>query len=189
MMRLKKPVPSAGTEPRGFSLIELLVVMGVATVMLGLAMTTIHLLLRAERHSAKTFWYGTSLTRFAAVLRNDVHAATTARFPGAVTGLDLTLPNGHAVAYRADAHTLTRIEESAGQPVHREDFHFPPTTRIRFEKGEQPNLIRGVIDRPSAIQPRMPASNGNAQSIRTARRVLRVEAVLNRDGRFAEVPE
>src|SRR5437867_3508547 len=57
--------------PQGWTLIELLVVLTVAAVMMGLGVTTIHLLLGSEHEAMKSVRYSASVTRLARVFRED----------------------------------------------------------------------------------------------------------------------
>src|SRR5438309_121599 len=66
-------VPGPRSARRGWTLIELLVVLSVAAVMMGLGVTTIHLLLGSEHEAMKSVRYSSSLTRLARVFREDVH--------------------------------------------------------------------------------------------------------------------
>lgn len=175
-------------QPRcGTSLIEVVVVMGIASAMLGLAVTTIHLLMRSEHNATKMVWYGTSLARFSRVLRHDVHAATAAQIrPPAndnAARLELTLPEEVVVTLTIEDNRIKRVETAAGNVRHRDTFHFPPASRIRFEHQQQPDLVSVVIDRPASPH----VSGGGAGNSRLPTRRLRIEAVVARDHRFVEI--
>ncbi len=174
---------------RGTSLLEMVVVMGIATVMLGLAVTMIHLMLQAERSSTKTLWYGTSLARFSRTLRQDVHAATSADIPspppGGVARLELTLPKQRTVSFQIDRGAVTRTQSEAGEVRHRDVFYFPRDSAIRFERTREPDLVRVVINRPPKPVTRTDPAEGRSTAPRSGSRVLHIEAALARDYRFA----
>ena len=48
--------PQSFRQRHGFTLLEMVVVMSIAMVILGIAITIIHLLSRAERHAAQAVW-------------------------------------------------------------------------------------------------------------------------------------
>ena len=179
--------PAALRARCGISLIEVVVVMGIASAMLGLAVTTIHLLMRSEHNATRMVWYGTSLARFSRTLRHDVHAATAAQVRAPVNDnaarLELTLPEEVVVTLTIEDNRINRVETAAGDVLRRETFHFPPASSIRFEHQRQPELVSVVIDRPASPHVR----GGGAGNSRLPTRRLRIEAVVARDHRFVEI--
>jgi type II secretory pathway pseudopilin PulG len=189
MIGSARQAQSVKPRRRGISLVELVVVMGIATVMLGLAVTTIHMLLRAEWNSTETVWYGTSLARFSRTFRQDVHAATSAGIPtpppDGKSRLELTLPKQRTVTFRIDGNTITRLEADAGKVRHGDVYHFPPKSTIRFGRTQEPALVHVVINRPSMPEALAGREDDGGKAYRPAGRVLRIEAAVARDHRFA----
>ena len=189
MIGSARQVQSVKPCRRGTSLMEMVVVIAIASVMLGLAVTTIHMLLRAEWHSTETVWYGTSLARFSRTFRQDVHAATSADIPkpppDAKSRLDLTLPKQRTVTFQIDGSSITRVEVEAEKVRHRDVYHFPPKSTIRFERTQEPALVHVVINRPSTPEVLAGREDDGGKAYRPAGRVLRIEAAVARDHRFA----
>ena len=158
---------------RGTSLVEVVVAMSVATVILSLSVGTIHLLLRAERNTARSVWIGSTLSRVSQLFPRDAHAAGTAEVLAADAEqgarLQFKLPDGHSVQYAIDAHSLTRTALSDNNAPHRDVFHFSPGTLIRFERESRPDLVAVIIERPTGKE---------------GSRILRIDAILGRDHRF-----
>ena len=67
---------------RGASLVELIVVIGVSSTMVGLSVTTIHRLLAAEREHERMVRSTVQLSRLSRQFRDDVHMATDATDDG-----------------------------------------------------------------------------------------------------------
>jgi prepilin-type N-terminal cleavage/methylation domain-containing protein len=168
---------------RGVSLIELLVVISIASVIIGLCVTTIHLLLRSERDQSRDVRTAAIVSRLAEVYREDVHATSQSEIvvDAEHAQLILTDPPGREIVYTADEHLLRRVERLGGALVHRDVFCFPPESRIRFAREESPRIVRVTIDVAAPIPDRMPVD----QARRAPRRPLVIEAVADRDRRFA----
>lgn len=103
---------------RGVSIIEIVVCLGVGSIMLGTCIALLHVVLNSDRQAANVARYNQSLARLSDVLRRDVHAALRADF---VSGggksdsrLVLELPAA-AVTYEIDRSALIRVEQ-AGAP-------------------------------------------------------------------------
>ncbi len=151
---------------RGFSLVETLVVMSIGTVVLGIAVSMLHVLMRAERsgrdHAAQTG----ILARLAEQFREDVHAAV-GQTPGPLKdGWKFALPNDRTVVYRTLPGELRREESVAGKPLRQESYVLPDgcTAAIAANKA-MPPLIE------LAVGPK-----------------IRIAAVLGRDHRFIKPP-
>jgi hypothetical protein len=170
------------------SLIEVIVMMSVGMVMLGIAMTTIHLLLRAERHSTQAVWHNMTVTRLSRVLRDDVHAVRNASVKadddnGPAT-LTLTFLDARRIVYTIEEHELKRVE-SVGETVERRNsFFLPVGSSLQFEQlAGPPSVVRLVIQRA-------PLASGTAKQTKPStgespsRRTLTMESVIGRDHRF-----
>ncbi len=143
----------------------MLIVITVAAVMLAVSVTTIHLLLRAEHEATKTARYAVSVARLAHAFRDDLHFARDVALPpvepGNPVALVATLETRETVRYELDAHRATRIATGAGE-TSRDEFYFPPETRLSFERIGDAGLWRLAIEMPRASsgtgpEPALPA--------------------------------
>lgn len=182
----RRMVSAAARRRRGVSLVEILIVVTIAGVILLVSMTTIHLLLRAEREQARAVWMAVTVSRLEQVFREDVHASLAEPLvpqAEALPRLTLAADDGRAIAYIADDHVLERVESRSGAESHRDQFHFPPGTRIRFESDESPRLVRLVLDVAAAESDRMPQRGADRPG--PPPRSLTIEALARRDSRFS----
>ncbi|MSR57203.1 MAG: prepilin-type N-terminal cleavage/methylation domain-containing protein [Planctomycetaceae bacterium] len=172
---------------RGVSLIELLIVMAIAGVIITLTMTTIHLLLRSERDQSRAVWMTVTVSRLAQVFREDVHATTLAAIAPEheqLSRLALVAADGREIVYLASEHVLERVETQKGEESHRDQFHFPLGTRMRFERDESPQLVRVVLDVAAAAPEKMPDRRPEQPALAPPR-TLTIEALADRDRRFS----
>jgi hypothetical protein len=180
--------PQSNRRRGATSLIEVVVMMSVGMVMLGIAMTTIHLLLRAERHTTQAVWHNTAITRLSRVLRDDVHAVReamveTADDDGPAT-LILTADDDRRIVYTIEEHELKRVE-SVGKAVEgRNSFFLPVGSSLQFEQvAGPPSVVRLVIER-AAIAGGSAKQTKTSTGEPTARRTLTIESIVGRDHRF-----
>jgi prepilin-type N-terminal cleavage/methylation domain-containing protein len=169
---------------RAVTLVEIMVVLSVASVVMGVAITMLHLLLRSERDHARAIRTTITLSRLTETFRADSHASETPTrvvSDAGAEGLILAGASGREVAYSAKEHVIQRVESASGVEEHRDLFHFPPGSKIRFELEESPPIARVVID---VASPR-PESNPEQSSRGARRRTFSIEAVVGRDQRFA----
>jgi hypothetical protein len=164
----------------GTSLTEILVVMTVASVIIGLSGMTIHRLLAAEHEATRAARFAASVARLSRAFRADVHAATGLELPvqneAQPAVFVATLSDHYQVRYEFDAHQATRVETWDGQRIHRDDFHFPPRSQLRCARSEDGRRIMLEID--------VAARGPESLSDRPGRKLV-VEASLARDHRFA----
>jgi hypothetical protein len=172
-------------RPRsGSTLVEMLIVISVASVMLGVSVCTIHVLLEAEHEAARSVRFDTSVARLAQAFRGDMHASRQVELPASEPGKPIVLlatANDRQIRYELDAHLATRIETEGGRQVHREMYYFPQHSRMRFECQPDHTLVLLEIDMQSARMATRPlASAANEGPIRR----FTIEAALGRDNRF-----
>lgn len=169
---------------RGVSLVELLVVIFVATVIVGICVTTIHVLLRSERDQSRAVRTAVTLSRLTEVFREDVHATSIAEIvsnDAQPRRLTLSDADDRQIVYSSDEHLLQRIEKSHGAEIHRDTFHFPSGSTIRLENDDSPRLVRLIIDVAAALPHQMPEGRTRSAPPRT----LLIEAIPDRDQRYA----
>ncbi len=164
----------------GTSLTEILVVMTVASVIIGLSGMTIHRLLAAEHEATRAARFTASAARLSRAFRADVHAAIRVELPAANNTqpavFAATLADRHEVRYELDAHLATRIETRDGRQIHRDDFRFPPRSQLRCVRSEDGRRIILEID--------FAARGPESLTDRPGRKLV-IEAALARDHRFA----
>ena len=161
---------------RGFSLIEMLVVISVGSVLLGVTVSVFHLLFRME-HTARQYVHQSAVTaQLADRFRRDVHQAVDAAAADDDAG-QLTLSPGHTIVYQPRPGELVRIERIDGADRHRETFSLPPETAVSMEipDGDGPRLIRLRL---------VPQGLGGP----VAGREICIEALLASDHRYARAP-
>jgi len=163
----------------GTTLIELLVVITVGAVMLGLGMTTIHLLLGAEHEASRSVRYAASVARLAQVFREDVHSAQAVELmavePGTAEVLVIGAGEDRQIRYELEAHRATRIEAAQDRPSHLDVFYFPPRSRLSFAREMSERLVRLEIEM---------AAYGPAHAASLPSRRLAIEAAPARLRRF-----
>lgn len=173
---------------RGVSLIELLIVISIGTVIIGLCVTTMHLLLRVERDQARSLRSAMVLSRVRQLFAADVHAGVTAEI-GAGDGdnrqLQVATKGTDRVVYSADQNVLRREEFDGERLTHRDDFHFLPGAEFHFEQEQDPQIVRLNIEIaatvPEDISDRSRGKIGKGPPPRT----VSIEALLDRDRRFS----
>ena len=170
MLKHKLRDERAMRKHRGFSLIEMLVVITVSAALLGICTSILHLLMRSERAGRDHLHQATSAARLARQFRNDVHAAITPPAPGdaARPGWRFELAPGQTVVYRIEPGRVDRTEWERQKLRRQESYDLPAGDTARIEPpGHQ---------RPATACLLLPQAN---------RAELRVEAVVGRDHRFA----
>jgi len=170
---------------RGFTLIEMLVVISLLAVILPMSGAMIYLLLRAQAAAGDSLADALVLSRFSHAFHEDVHAArgTPTTGPLAATGsrIELQLVDSHRVAYSIEpSGTIERIVTNGQASERREEFRLPGLRgefKVSADGREavcicQPRLIGGSRSAPSS-----------AQSSK-----IRIAAVIGRNRRFASLP-
>jgi hypothetical protein len=191
MRRVTHQRPAQPNRSRsGTSLVETVVMIGVSMIMLGLAVTMIHLLLRAERFTTQAVWHNTTLARVSRLLRDDVHAALTADVqppaddrPAALT---LQLTDDRIVSYQIEEHQLTRTETAGDATTRRDAFYLPPGSTLSFQRVDGPPAIVRLSIRRAPVSTRAAAEHSAVSGESPMRRVFVIEAIVGRIHRFEE---
>jgi len=173
---------------RGVSLIELLIVISIGTVIIGLCVTTMHLLLRVERDQARSLRSAMVLSRVRQLFAEDVHGGVTAEI-GAGDGdsrhLQVETNGAERVVYSADEHILRREEFDGERLKHRDDFHFPPGAAFHFEQEQGPQIVRLNIEIAAAVPDEFSDLTRGKTGKGPPPRTVSIEALLDRDRRFS----
>jgi prepilin-type N-terminal cleavage/methylation domain-containing protein len=165
---------------RGFSLIELLVVVAVGSVLTGTGIAVVYALLSAEQAGRELLRTRAALDRLADQFRRDAHAATALTRPAPEEDDDLRpawqlrLDANLVVEYRQGRDELLRVEKRDGHIQRRESFALPSGTTASVESVAE--------TRPAIILLRIgPREEGTDRS---EGRMMRIEAAMGRDRRF-----
>ena len=165
---------------RGFTLIELVVVMSMMMVILSLAGMTFHLLLRTEKVVSQSFVTERAISRLSVQFRDDVHRSERGELTGDIGNekRELTLgdASGIRIRYAVTADGIARLLVDRDAVVARDDFRLPEChVSIAAEDIANLSLRTLVIERPGAMIVQK-------QQAPPPLRPLRIEAHLNRQG-------
>lgn len=166
---------------RGYTLIEMVVVMTAAATIMGLVVGLLFLLMEFGEGSREQVAQGVALRQLAEQFRCDAHAAgelAAADEPGAKdseAAWKLRLAEDHVIDYRVDEAELVRIERAGGKVVRTSGFSLPEDAVVSIETVEEaPRIVRLEI------------APGGGPASRVGPHRFRVDAVLAKDRRFAE---
>jgi hypothetical protein len=166
-----------GRSARGYSLIEMLLVMTGLALLFGVSVGTIHMLLRLDRGNRARLGETATVSRLARQFRHDVHAATSAQRDG--KGLVFRLLDGRNVEYVTEGGRLMRVEARAAETVGREVFRMPSRGSTTWD-------VREDGGRSWAIMVLEPAAH--AKDI-VPPRPVRIEALVGKEARLAHREE
>jgi hypothetical protein len=163
---------------RGASLIELVVMMGILSVVMTLVGKTMVLTMRSERKGRNAIVSANGLTRLANRFRRDVHAAENAELVGDGDAklLRLTGVDGTIVEYRPEAGGVKLTVRRDQKQTARESYRLQGATR--FEITANPRPVVTLIHVPD--HGRIAGSNAAAKNDKQ----IRVEALRGYDLRF-----
>lgn len=173
---------------RGSALVELVIAIGIATLILSTGLGALHLFMHAERSVIRNTFGNATFARLSRAFRNDVHAAKRSE-PANADGIYCTLemPDKSRVAYRAAKNAVLRTRTAADGTREDEQFRLPQGSKVQVEQLAEPARVRLVVSSPRFDNSRGDAKqNQSAQSAGAGERVLVVEPVTARDHRFEE---
>lgn len=163
---------------RGYSLIEMVLVIGAVSVVLGVCATTLIGLFRIDRAGRAAVNDATTLARLARQFRQDVRAAGGAKRlddkPDR-TGLELTRADGESVVYRVEGKRLVREDRRGDRVGARESYATERLGPVAFGV-EEPRVWATLSRRP-----------GEGRAL--PKPEVRVEARLGKDRELAEPAE
>lgn len=165
---------------RGSSLIELIVTMGILSVMLTLVGKTMVLTMRSERTGRHAIVSSTGLARLANRFRRDVHAAEKAELvaAGNVTLLRLTRPDATIAEYRPGPNGVTLTIRRGKKRIGGESYRLQGATRFDITKGATPAVTLIHVPDHGRITGSKATTVNNKE--------VRVEAVRGYDLRFQQ---
>ncbi len=179
--------------PPGISLVEVVVAMGIATILLGISMTTMHTVMRAERETSKAAWLGSSFHRFTRLIRSDIHAATSLDFQDGSTlkslDLKLTKTGDEIVNYRIEGHRIFRVVTRNNQRIHQDGFFLPEGSHAYFFQRKRLNQAGISIDEPYLMSPDLKQSGkaGQPSNDQPLHKAFAIISTIGRDYRLADI--
>ena len=179
---------------QGFSLTELLVVMGMTSVILPIGVGIVHRLMHEQKSAERDNAMHRVAQRLSMQLREDVHRANRAELIQSEDRneqeLVLELPDERSVTYAVRGNVLLWTSVREGEPVHRDSYAFPDNYRLQFfDVSEQ----RVTFTAFALAQTHLATSHGKSSSDESLsdesfsdgrRAVMHVEAAVGRDHRF-----
>jgi type II secretory pathway component PulJ len=175
--------------PPGISLVEVVVAMATATLLMGLSMTTLQTVMRAERETSEATWLGASFQRFSRLIRTDIHAAETLKLEPETDAKTLVIqkPGQEQVTYRIEQFRIFRIVSRAGKTVHRDTFYFPEGSQAHFIRQQRLNQAGIVIREPDTPLPPEMRNNKTAGSQGPSSHEFSIRSTIGHDYRLAEI--
>jgi len=174
------PRPTRPRDRRGYTLVELLLVITVVGVLSATGAVLIGLLMSAESRGTGEIVVQTTFARLGRQLRADVHGAASADVAdvGDMEGgqLNLTGVDGRNVRYIAATGLVTR-EVDSGADQHSREEYLLPDGNSRFVIDNEPGIVRLEHQRPGAAE----AETGVEGLQDVPLRKMEIEAALNLD--------
>ncbi|MBN2580409.1 MAG: type II secretion system protein [Pirellulales bacterium] len=163
---------------RGFTLIEMLVIITIGSLLAGFAVVLLHGVLVAQKTAQQSQEHSTVFRRLADDFRRDVHAASESEVGAAALTLrGFAPPTGaRRVRYEVHDHEILRVEDGENGAARRESYFLPKNHSATFRENAEPSarVIELVLTLPEKPSPKSwSASN--------------VEAVLGSDRRYEKV--
>ncbi|WP_145180099.1 type II secretion system protein J [Gimesia aquarii] len=176
-----------GSTP-GISLVEVVVAMGIATVLMGISMTIINTVMRTERETSKATWLGSSFYRFSRLIRSDIHAADSLDFldGDARNSPELTIKKAgnEVVKYHVKGSRIFRFVIRKDQQVHQDTFYLPEGSQAYFFQRKRSNQAGISIDQARQFNiPVQKEVNKNEASTRE----LSIISIIGHDHRLASI--
>jgi prepilin-type N-terminal cleavage/methylation domain-containing protein len=168
----------ASRRLRGFTLIEMIVVISTLATLLGITTAILFQMFRVDQSERARVVAASNLERLARAFRIDAHASTG---PADRTDARLVLPmaDGRSIEYLVRELDVLRTVRRAGKTEGFEIYRRPPATLARFEStrdGPRP-FVAIVFTLDPAAKPKRPGD--------PAYRDYRIEAAPGRDARLA----
>lgn len=183
----------------GFSLVEVVAVLGVSTVVAGMAVWLVHVSMQKSRDGQKHLAVHNTVARLADTFRGDVHAAVaiaeekTNKQSDVAAGSTwlISLACGGAVRYRLEPGRLVRYEfasppakdKNSQKPLNQDSFKLPANCIISIELDppSQPRIATLFITPPDTGTDSRPAAKGPYIDRQ------RIDAAMSSDTRFDKV--
>lgn len=163
---------------RGKTLIEMMIVISIASVAIALATKTIAHLMRSDAQGRRALVAGMNGNRFARRFRRDVHAAASAELVQRDnnTILKLTQLDGTVNEYRPRADGVDVVTLRNEKTTARESFALSGTGEFKVEPGSPMSVVFTQTTRPDH------SAAGSTVGVKTRR----IQAIRGKDLRFAK---
>jgi hypothetical protein len=148
-------VAMTSSKSRAFTLIEMVVVIGGVSLMIGMAAGLIHILLTLDRADRYSLSDARGASRLSRQFRDDVRDAKTAEVVG--TGMKLDR-EAHVVSYEVEGRRLIRTDSSDGKVIRREAYPLERLGPATFEVEDgfaRLSLLRRPDAPGASVRPRM----------------------------------
>jgi hypothetical protein len=119
---------------RGITLIEIVIVLSLASLVLMMAATTLVAVLRIGKQVNDDLAQDVSITRLASQWREDVHAAINSEM---AADCILTMPDQGRIRYRFASPAVTREVFRGDSLIHRDAFVLPSRASVSFGQASE----------------------------------------------------
>jgi len=161
---------------RGYTLIEMLAVIGAGSVVMGIVGCVLHLLMQSEQVGRAHVHQARVVARLAEQFRSDVCAASRYTAGGGNKRYDarFVFADNRAVTYEVSEGEVVRCERLSSKKTYRETYVLPDgcTAAIKMDKKAVPPVVSLVVASEKESLTAMPAMN--------------IVAILGKDLRFAK---
>lgn len=186
-------------DRRAFTLTELIIVMGMASIVLSLAVGMIHRVMYEQKISERDNDLHRVAERFSPQLREDVHAAVNAELqPINELSKDenqdeanqneqvlvLHQRDKSTVTYIVHEHTVERLSARENEILHRNDYRFPQEHRFQFEVEKSRVSFTGFAIPQVYLTTVNEETSSVVNESDVRRAVIKIEATVGRDYRF-----
>ena len=180
---------NAAMSRRGFTLAELLVVMGMTSVVLTVGVGMLHRVMQEQKLADRENVMHRVAERLSTKLREDVHVATHAKLipsdDQSEQRLELNQPGQRLVTYAVRGNVLERAATRENGLTHRDGFPFPDNYRLRFSEAPTERVTFTAFAVPQAYLTTVSEKPRETESEKdVGRAVMHVEASVARDHRF-----
>lgn len=174
---------------RGYTLAELLVVMGMTSVIFTVGVGIVHRVMHQQKFADRDNVMHRVAERVSTRLREDVNRAIGADLNRSgdqgEQRLELNQPDQRIVTYTVRESVLEREATRQSEPTHRDSFHFPDNYRLEFFDVATEQVTFTAYAIPQTYLATSGEESGGFVSESDVRRaVMRVEASVGRDHRF-----
>lgn len=170
-----------GPRRRGFSLVEMLVVIVSMSVLLGVAVTTLTLLMRAGQTATSAVTSSLAVSRLAHDFRREVRAASAAEVEPGENGqparLRLSVAPDRRVIYWREKTSILRREMS-GDEVLRAEKYSVDASEVSFTVPESGQVTLAIS---TSLNDRAPT---RGRSVSAVSRRFQIDATVGADRRF-----
>jgi len=164
---------------RGFTLIEMIVALGISSMLAGIAVLMLHALLKSHNAGREHLEYCRTINRLAEQFRGDVHAAQKTS-PEVNEGVFDLLPDsadGAKIRYQCLQDRIDRSELKDDKVVRQESYMLPPDVEPSIKiQTHQDASIACILISPKQQTPKLKHPTP-----------VRIEAVLGRDSRLSKI--